>query len=223
MRTLLMAAALAALQDPAPETGEDLDKHARKSLQAEVAVVKDLTLPMFFYMHAVGGDLDVECYVDPVAVPKIEAVKTSVEFVGSLEEALEKNLKGPGLLHFVWQGILVITDEKGRKAFLEADWTGLSQKQVKERPDLAKKLNRAFTFKWDAYQPREALKEFAAVSGVAIKTDSLGDVKVERERRGMIAPKRTTLWGALVCLARTTGITYEFAKDGSIVARPPKK
>lgn len=213
---------LAARQDPPPETADDLDKRARETLQKKVVVVKNTTLPMFFFTHAIDG-LKIELYVDPVAVPKVDDVETSFDGEAPLDEVLERTLKGKGLVHFVWHGTVVITDDKGRKAFQEADWTGLTQKQLKEHPELAKKMNTACTFKWDAYEPREALKEFAKVSGVAIKTDALAKLEVKRERRGMISPDRATLWGALVCLARTTGITYEIAKDGSLIATPPPK
>ena len=221
--TLLLAVGLAALasrQEPPAETAEDLDKRARTSLQVKAAVVKGLTLAILFFMHR---DIDVEVYVDPVAVPKVDEVKTSFDGEAPLDEVLEKTLKAAKLVHFVWHGIVVITDEKGRKAFQETDWTGLSEKGLKEHPELLKKMNTAFTFKWDAYSPREALKEFSKVTGVAINSDGLARYLAWREERGMIAPARTTLWGALVCLARTLGITYEISKAGGLIAKPPPK
>ena len=216
-----LVAALASRQDPPQETAADLDQRAAESLKTKVPVVKGLTLPMLFFMNEELHDIQV--YADPVAIPKMDDIKTAFDGEVSLDEVLDKTLKAKGLLHLVWQGMVVMTDEKGRKAIQEADWTGLTQKGLKEHSELAKKMNSAFIFKYDAYEPREALKEFSKVSGVAIKTDALAKLEVKREKRGMISPDRTTFWGALVCLARTTGITYEFSKDGGLVAKPPPK
>src|SRR6266850_2303062 len=163
-----LMAALASRQETAPETAADLDKRARESLQKKVVVVKDMTLPLFFFMLASNHEKDFECYVDPVAIPKVDEVRTSFTGEAPLDEVLEKSLGVRGLLHYVWQGIIVITDEKGRKAFRDADWTGLTQKALREHAKLSKKLEAAYTFEWNAFEPFEALKSFAKTSGVAI-------------------------------------------------------
>jgi hypothetical protein len=225
MKSTLIAGALLAVlashQEQVPETAADLDKRARETLQKKVVVLKNMTLPMFFYMLASNGDAAFECYADPVAIPKLDEVKTSVEGEAPLEEIIEKSLKAKGLVHFVWQGIVVLTDEKGRKAFQETDWTGLTRKAT--GGDFLKKLDTVSTFEWDAFKPQEALKEFAKQSGVPINPDALKGLEIKIEKRGMLSPDRTTLRGALVCLARTTGITYEIDKDGALIAKPPAK
>jgi len=218
-------AALASRQESEPKSAADLDKHARESLQKKVAVAKGLALPELFFILGISGKLDIECYVDPIAVPKVDEVTTSFWGEAPLGEVLEKSLKPKGLFHHIWQGIVVITDEKGQKAFQDTDWTGLTQKPLSEHAALKKKLETPFVFEWNAFEPQEALKEFAKQSGVAISADALKGLEIKIEKRGMLSPSRTTLWGALVCLARTTGITYEISKDGGVVAKrpPPKK
>jgi hypothetical protein len=220
---LCVLESLAFRQDPPEETAADLDKQARDSLQTKAAVLKGLTLPLLFYMLHTSGDVDIQCYVDPIAIPKIDEVTTSATEESPLEEILQKALKGKSLLHQVWQGIVLITDEKGRKAFEDIEWTGLTRKSLGEHAGLAKKLESVFTFKWNAFEPQEALKEFARVSGVEISADGLKGLKIKIEQRGMLSPSHTTLRGALACLARTTGITYEISKDGALVAKPPPK
>ena len=223
---LLVAVVLAApasRQEPEKKGAADLDKHAREQLQKEVSVLQDLTLPMFFFMLDTNEEADLEYYVDPVAIPKLDDVKTTFTGEGTLDEILEKTLKEKSLLHHVWQGIVFITDEKGRKALQDLDWTGLTKKSLEKHAELSKKLETAFAFKWDAYEPREALKEIAKQSGIAIQADALANMKVKREKRGLLSPRRTTPLGALWCLARTTGVTYEVSQSGGLVAKPPRK
>ncbi len=218
-----LLAALASRQEPAEETAADLDKHVEESLQTKVAVAGGLTLPMMFYMLAVNGDVDLHCYVDPIALPKIDDLKT--KFLGEvpLTEVLAAILKPKSLVHMAWQGILVITDEKGRKALVEGEGSGLTPKALAGHSELSKKLDKVYTFAWNAVEPQEALKEFAKQSGVSIESAALKGLELKIEQRGMLSPKKTTLRGALGCLARTTGITYEITKDGGLVAKKPAK
>jgi len=153
-------AVLASRQDPPKETAADLDKRATDSLQRKVPVVKGLTLPMLFFMNKELHD--VRCYADPVAITKLDDIKTAFEGEVSLNEVLQKTLKAKGLLHLVWQGIVVLTDEKGRKAFEQTDWTGLTEKALQDHPDLAKKLDTPLTVEWDVYKPQDSLKALSA-------------------------------------------------------------
>jgi len=221
-----LLAALASTQDPPPQSAADLDKRAKESLQKKVSLagIEGLTLPELFFMFATANDEDIEIYVDPVAVPKLDDLKISFAGEAPLDEVLKKSLKEKDLLHHVWQGIVVITNEKGRKALQETDWAGLSQKVLREHAELSKKLDTPYTFQWSPFEPQEALKQFAEASGVAINADALAGFDLKKEKRGLLSARRTTLRGALVCLARTTGITYEVSKNGALVAKlPPKK
>jgi len=149
-----LLAALASRQEPAQETAADLDKHVEESLQTKVAVAGGLTLPLMFYMLDVNGDVDIDCYVDPIALPKIDEVKTKFAGEIPLKEVLAAALKPKSLVHLAWQGVLVITDEKGRKALVEGEGSGLTSKALSGHAELSKKLDAVFTFDWNAVEPR---------------------------------------------------------------------
>src|SRR5688572_6493525 len=225
--TLLPTAALLftppLLQEEKPQTAEDLDKRMRGVLKLEVSLIGKMALPMVLFMFETDHDANLECYADPAAVP--DPAKVTVNFTGTaaLEDALKAGLKESKLVHFVWQGVLVITDEKGREAFTEAAWLGFTSKDLKTHETLSKKLMTPGDFAWSPDKPDETLAEFAKKSGVTIDTAALKGVELKKEGRGMLSPGSTTLWGALAFFSRTTGVRFQITKEGGLAAKPPPK
>jgi hypothetical protein len=211
------------LQDEKARTADDLDERMRGVLKLEISVIGKMALPMVLFMFESNHDANLECYADPAVVPDPAKVTVNLSGPASLENALKAGLKESKLVHFVWQGVLVITDEKSRQAFKEAAWIGFTAKDLKAHETLSRKLMTPADFEWSPDKPDETLAEFAKKSGVTIDAAALKGVELKKEGRGMLCPGSTTLWGALAFFSRTTGVRFEITKEGGLAAKPPVK
>lgn len=219
---LFVGVALAgAVQDPAKQ----LDKEVETLLDTKVGVdMRDALLEHFIAFIEPLFDLKVPFYIDPVEVKKPDEILINATAAGALRDILKESLKTKDLVYRVWNGAIVVTTEKGMKDFEKPEWSGLSLKEIEGRKDkdLGGKLGAVHEFDWSPFDPKKALEVLSKASGLAIDTAGIDSMKPAEENKHLLYPRKTTLYGALVCLSRTTGITFEATKDGRLVARLPK-
>jgi hypothetical protein len=218
---LLMVCALLVQGD-----ARKLNEHVEQRLLAVRMSVsfKDVPLTQWaaFVESMVGEALPF--YIDPAEVKEPDKVTISAsENDKAAGDVLKSSLATRGLAHRIWNGVIVVTTEKGAKEFDKPDWCGLDLKALADRKALVAELNTAHTFEWSPFDPRKAVEVLAKESGVAIDAGALASMKPSEENEYLLFPRKTTLFGALACLSRSTGITFEATKDGKLVARPPKE
>jgi hypothetical protein len=210
---------------PAQESSKDSTRQIEQLLARKFdwgAEQTDLTL----YLHTIVGFYcdALEFYIDPVAVPDPAGTYFTLEASPriSIGEALTRDLKPKGLRLVIWEGIVVITNEKGKAAFEKPDWSGLSEKVLEGRRDLSQKLGATCDFKICPFDPRKALEQLSRISDVSIDAEQIGEEAASGKRGRLLYPAKAKLRAALICLSRATGITFQVTDKG-LLAVPPQK
>lgn len=205
----------------AQDKGNDPDKALKERLAQTVSMSFDHVplQELVRFVEEFSGE-ELPFFLDPVEV-KADSIFVSVAASASLDEILKQELGKQGLIHLVWNGIVVVTTAKGAKNFENVDWCGLAAKKLEGRMELSRKLGEVCEFDWSPYDPKKALEVLSKAGKVSIDASALSGDLAQEEKKDLLYPKKTTLRGALVCLSRATGITFEIAGDG-LVAKPPK-
>jgi hypothetical protein len=162
-------------------------------------------------------------FIDPIAAPEPDKLRFTVRATPGVTvgEALTRDLKTKGLRLAIWEGIVLITTEKGKEDFEKPDWSGLSAKALEDRRNLLEKLNVSWDFRVSPYDPKKALELLSKTSEVPIDASRIPEESSSKRRGQLLHPAKVSLRVALLCLSRATGITYEVTEKG-LAAIPPK-
>jgi len=164
-----------------------------------------------------------QIFMDPVAVPEPARLTFVLKASDGLTvgEALNRDLKSKGLRFVIWEGIVVITTDKGKEDFEKPDWSGLSVKALEGRRGLSEKLNAPCDFRISPFDPKKALELLSKTSEVPIDATRIPEELPSKYRGRLLHPAKASLRVALICFSRATGITFEATEKG-LAAVPSK-
>jgi len=162
-------------------------------------------------------------FIDPIAAPEPDNLRFTVKATPGVTvgEALTRDLKTKGLRLAIWEGIVLITTDKGKDDFEKPDWSGLSAKALEGRRELSEKLKVFCDFRICPFDPKKALELLSKTSEVPIDASRISEEPPSKHRGQPLHPGKAGLRAALICFSRATGITFEVTEKG--LAAVPRK
>jgi hypothetical protein len=213
-----------ALGAAAQEKVGDLEKALDKTLSMRLDTsMENVALEDYVSLLETFLGKRIAFFIDTAEVPDPSLIVITSDGKDTMLDVLKKNLKAVNLVPIAWDGVIVVTTEKGAAPFKDTEWCGLTAKALAPHAALRQKLETVYDFDWSPFDPRKGLEVLSKKSGVAVGVDRLTSDEAKNPDKHLLYPRKVALRTALVCLARVTGITYEVGKDGTLTALPAKK